>query len=109
MTLKATIGTKVVRLPGERDEDFPLPAGEIHLPQGVRVDGSPVEPDVFDLENRLTLPQEWDADASQPPQERGKRYAALERALAQYEGIERVDGEQEADSGESTISQEGDE
>lgn len=103
MTLKALVSTKIVRLPEVRGEDWPLPEGTIHLPQGVRTHGSPGTPDVFDLEDRLVVPHEWDDS----PQQRGKRYAALERAIARHEGIARVEAEDGADSGESTNSGEG--
>lgn len=106
MTLKATIGTKLVRLPEvERAEDFPLPEGTNTLPQPLRLRGTPEDPDVFDLADRISLHTVDDS-----PQRAGKRYAALERTLAEREGIERVSDEDAADSGgdgESTNSPEG--
>lgn len=107
MTLKAIIGTKLVRLPEvERGDDFPLPEGTNTLPQPLYIRGSPEDPDEFDLEDRVALHTVDDS-----PQQRGRRYAALERALAQREGIDRLAGEDGADNeqqGESTNSPEGD-
>lgn len=106
MTLKATIGTKLVRLPEvERGDDHPLPEGTNALPQPLRLHGTPEDPDVFDLEDRITLHTVDDS-----PQQAGRRYADLERALAQREGLERVQQEDGADGdtdGESTNSPEG--
>ncbi len=106
MTLKATIGTKLVRLPEvERGDDHPLPEGTNALPQSLRLHGTPGNPDVFDLEERITLHTVDDS-----PQQAGRRYADLERALAQREGIERVeagDGDDSGTSGENTNSPEG--
>ncbi|AGM11809.1 hypothetical protein M201_gp38 [Haloarcula californiae tailed virus 2] len=107
MTLRTTISTKLVRLPEvERGDEFPLPEGTNTLPQPLHLHGSQEDPDEFDLEDRLALHTVDDS-----PQQRGRRYAALERALAQRDGIERVTGEDGADSeqqGESTNSPEGD-
>jgi hypothetical protein len=106
MTLKATIGTKLVRLPEvERGDDHPLPEGTNALPQPLRLHGTPEDPDVFDLEDRVALHTVDDS-----PQQAGRRYADLERALAQREGLERVEQEDGADGdadGESTNSPEG--
>jgi len=106
MTLKATIGTKLVRLPEvERGDDHPLPEGTNALPQPLRLHGTPEDPDVFDLEDRVALHTVDDS-----PQQAGRRYADLERALAQREGLERVEQEDAADGdadGESTNSPEG--
>jgi len=107
MTLKATISTKLVRLPEvDRDDDFPMPEGTNTLPQPLHLEGTHDDPDVFDLEDRVALHTTDDS-----PQTRGRRYAALERALAGRAGIERVTPEDGADSqeqGESTNSPEGD-
>lgn len=107
MTLKATIRTKIARLPEvDRDEDFPLPEGTNALPQTLHLHGTAQDPDEFDLANRLAL-----HTVDESPQQRGKRYAALERALAQRAGIERLSGSDDDDSGtagESTNSPGGD-
>ncbi len=107
MTLKATISTKLYRLPEvERGDDHPLPEGTNTLPQPLPLLGTPEEPDVFDLEDRVAL-----HTADESPQSAGRRYADLERVLAQREGIERVEAEDGGDStedGESTNSPEGD-
>lgn len=99
MTLKATISTKIARLPSlERDEDFPLPEGTNTLPQGLRVDGTPEVPDEFDLEDRVALHTPGE-DAAYV----GRRYATLEKELAQvYEGIERLDADSDGDSAETS-------
>jgi hypothetical protein len=99
MTLKATISTRIGRLSGlERGEDFPLPEGTNHLPQPLPLDGTPEDPDVFDLEDRITLHAEGQ-DAAYV----GRRYARLERHLAEvYEGIERLDADSGGDSGETS-------
>lgn len=106
MTLKTTISTRLQRIPEvERASDTPLPEGSNTLPQPLRLRGTPEEPDVFDLEDRVALHTVDDS-----PQKRGSRYAALERRLAQRPGIERVTSEDGADSegaGESTNSPEG--
>jgi len=99
MTLKATISTKIGRLPSlERDDEFPLPEGTNTLPQSLQVTGTPEDPDEFDLEDRITL-HTVEQDAAYV----GRRYAALERELAQvYEGIERLDADSDGDSGETS-------
>lgn len=105
--LKATIQTKIARLPDARGDDFPLPEGTIHLPQSLRLEGTPEDPDVFDLEDRITL-----HTADDSPQQRGRRYAALEEMLAEYPGIQRLEDDEAVsgeDTGETTNSQEGDE
>ena len=99
MTLKATISTKLVRLPSvDRDDEFPLPEGTNTLPQALRLAGTPEDPDVFDLEDRVALhAPEQDAAYVR------RRYAALERELAQvYEGIERLDADSDGDSAETS-------
>lgn len=99
MTLKATISTRIGRLPGlERGEDFPLPEGTNYLPQPLQVDGTPEQPDVFDLQERITISAE-----GLSAQEVGRRYARLERHLAEvYEGIQEVDADSDGDSGETS-------
>jgi len=103
MTLKATIQTKLVRLPGvERGEDFPLPEGTNTLPQALRLRGSEEHPDVFDLADRISLHTVEDS-----PQHAGRRYAALERTLAaEYEGITRVEGDDEPQEAETSEADE---
>lgn len=99
MTLKATIDTNIGRLPGlERDAEFPLPQGTNYLPQTLRVQGTPEDPDVFDLEDRVAL-HATGQDAAYV----GRRYAALERHLAEvYEGVERLEDDSEGDSAENS-------
>lgn len=99
MTLKATISTKLVRLPEvDRGDEFPLPEGTNTLPQSLRLHGTPEDPDVFDLEDRISL-HAPEQDAAYV----GRRYAALERLLAEvYEGIHRLEDDSEADSAETS-------
>lgn len=98
MTLKATISTKIGRLPSlDREDGFPLPEGTTTLPQTLQVRGTPEAPDEFDLADRISL-HAPDADAAYV----GRRYGALERELADvYQGIERVDADSDGDSGDS--------
>jgi hypothetical protein len=59
--------------------------------------GSEDDPDVFDLRDRIVL-----HEVNLSPQQVGRRYAALEQHLAAvYEGVEIVEAESEADSGEN--------
>ena len=110
MTLETTISTKIVRLPSlERDADFPLPEGTNTLPQGLRLHGTPEQPEQFDLADRVAL-----HTAGQDAAYVGRRYARLEKELAQvYEGITRLDADSDGDSaetneqGESSNSPEG--
>ena len=99
MTLTTTISTRIGRLPSvDRGDDFPLPEGTNTLPQPLRLDGTPEDPDVFDLADRITLHTVGD-----DPAYTGRRYAALERELAQvYEGIERLEDDSSSDSGETS-------
>ena len=98
MTLTTTISTRIGRLPSvDRGDDFPLPEGTNTLPQPLRLDGTPEDPDVFDLADRITLHTVED-----DPAYAGRRYAALERELAQvYEDIERLEDDSSSDSGET--------
>lgn len=106
MTLEARIRTKLHRLPQvDRDADFPLPEGTNALPQPLRLHGTADEPDVFRLEDRISL-----HTVEETPQHAGRRYAALERVLAERAGIQRLPDEDTADGpagGESTNSAEG--
>jgi len=99
MTLTATISTKIGRLPSVgRGDDFPLPEGTNTLPQPLRLVGTPDDPDVFDLADRITL-----HTVADDPAYAGRRYATLERELAEvYEGIERLDADSGGDSGETS-------
>lgn len=100
MTLRVTTGTKLLRLPEvDRADDFPLPEGTNTLPQPLYTDGSAEDPDVFDLSDRVSL-----HTADDSPQTAGKRYAELERILAERDGFERVSG----DEGESPNTNGGD-
>jgi hypothetical protein len=95
MTLKTTISTRIGRLPSlDRADEFPLPEGMNTLPQSLRLDGTPDDPDVFDLEDRISLHTVAD-DAAYV----GRRYAALERHLSDtYEGITRLEDDSSGDS-----------
>jgi len=95
MTLHTTLSVKLGRLPGlARDDEFPLPEGTNTLPQTLVLAGTSEQPDVFDLQERITL-----HTVGQDAPYVGRRYAALERHLARvYEGIERVDSEDAPDS-----------
>lgn len=99
MTLKATISTKLVRLPEvERGDEFPLPEGTNTLPQALHLEGTPEDPDVFDLEDRISL-----HTSGQDAAYVGRRYAALERTLAEArEGVERLDADSDGDSAETS-------
>jgi hypothetical protein len=100
MTLKATITTRIGRIASiNRDDDSPLPEGTNTLPQPLHVEGTPDEPDVFSLSDRVTL-HAPDPDGGDV----GRRYAALERELAAvYHGIERLDAESNDDSGDTSL------
>ena len=102
MTLKAIISTRIGRLPSlDRAEEFPLPEGMNTLPQSLRLDGTPEDPDVFDLEDRISL-----HTVADDPAYAGRRYAALERELAEvYQGIERLDADSDGDSGETSTGE----
>ncbi|AGM11210.1 hypothetical protein M197_gp45 [Haloarcula hispanica tailed virus 2] len=94
--LRATIRTKLYRIPGAaRDDDWPLPGERSRLRGPLQTYGSPDSPDEFDLRERV--PEEFSYDES--PQQEGKRVSAIEKAIADaYDGFERVEEDSSGDS-----------
>jgi hypothetical protein len=95
--LRATITTKLYRIPAASrgDADDLLPGHRDRLNGVLHTHGTPDDPDVFDLRERVR--PEF---AGEPPESAADRAARIEESIvAHYDGIERVD---ESESGDTT-------
>jgi hypothetical protein len=94
--LRATIRTRLYRVPAAaRDDNDLLPGERSRLRVALRTGGAPDAPDTFDIRERV--PEEFTYDDT--PQAAGKRAAAIEASIADaYDGIERVDDDGDGDT-----------
>lgn len=96
--LRATIRTKLYRIPGADREDPDgslLPGERSRLRGPLQTYGSADSPDEFDIRERV--PEEFSYDES--PQSEGKRARRIEEAIAEhYDGFERVEDGSDGDT-----------